>query len=306
MQDPFARFRGQLLTLLASALWGTSFVGVKYGLADLDPYWFLAARLALAAVIMVLLFGRRYRLCRYLRLGPVWQMAALMTAAYVLQFVGMQYTSASASAFLINFGVVFVALLSYLFLGEEFGWKKTLGVAVSVLGVYLLTTGGALSRSWGDLRGDVLVLVSGLFWAGLTVVNKRFLSTAEREVIPATTSLIFLTAIMVLPAALLLGRMPAAVAAHQITLIVYLAVFCTVVPFLLWFAGLQHVSSTVSAAVLLAEPVFAALLAYGFLQERMQAVQWWGAGLILVAIALVSIEPSAKRPVPVSEAMVVE
>jgi drug/metabolite transporter (DMT)-like permease len=306
MRDTLIHYQAQLLTLLASALWGTSFVAVKFGLEDLDAYWFLQWRLTVAAILLLLLFGRRPEVWSYLRRPRIWNLGILMTGAYVFQFVGMQYTTASAAAFLVNFGIVFVALLSYIALGETFGRRKVIGLVVAILGVYLLTTGGVWVWSWQDLRGDVLVLLSGLFWAGFTVVNKTVVTESETTAIPVTTAVVFLSTWMVLPFAFLLCQLPARLEWHQAGVIAYLAFFCTVLPFLFWLAGLRHLTPTVSAAVLLAEPVFASLFAFLLLRETMALSQWFGAALILVAIGLVSIEPSAKRPVPVSEALTVE
>jgi len=306
MRDALVRYEAQLLTLVASALWGTSFVAVKFGLKELDPYWFLLWRLALAAFLLLLLFGRRCSLRTYLRRPRIWSLGALMAGAYVLQFVGMQYTTASAAAFLLNSGIVFVALLSYFFLGEAFGPRKTAGLVIAILGAYLLSTGGAWIWSWQDLRGDLLVLLSGLFWAAFLVVNKTVVTETNTDVIGVTTIVVFLAAWIVVPSAFLLGRLPQGLEWHQAGVITYLAVFCTVLPFLLWLAGLRYLTPTVSAAVLLAEPVFAALFAILLLKETMAAVQWAGSALILVAIGLVSVEPSGKRPVPVSEAVAVE
>jgi drug/metabolite transporter (DMT)-like permease len=304
MRRSIRGYEGQVLTLAASGLWGTSFVGVKFGLRGLDPLWFLQWRMSLAAAILLLLFGRRDNPWRYLREPRIWILSALMMTGFAFQFVGMQYTTASASAFLINFGIVFVAILSYLYLGEPFGRRKIAGLFFAVAGAYLLATGAFWSWTWERLRGDVLVLISGLWWAAFTVTNKTALNRSDLKVIPLTTFVILLGAGMLLPFAALFGRLPSELHWQQVGVISYLALFCTVLPFLFWLAGLRHLTPTMSAAVLLAEPVFAALFAFALLNETLELSQWIGAALILMAIGLVSISAPARRPL--SEALLVE
>jgi drug/metabolite transporter (DMT)-like permease len=68
----------------------------------------------------------------------------------------------------------------------------------------------------------------------------------------------------------------------------YTVVFCTLLPFLLFAEGLRGISPTVSATILLTEPIFAALFAYPILGELFRSWEALGAILIFLALALIS------------------
>jgi len=69
---------------------------------------------------------------------------------------------------------------------------------------------------------------------------------------------------------------------------VALGLFSTLVPFRLFYAGLQHMSSAEAGVIATAEPLVAILAAALFLGEGLGAVQWLGAGLVLAAALLAS------------------
>jgi drug/metabolite transporter (DMT)-like permease len=57
---------------------------------------------------------------------------------------------------------------------------------------------------------------------------------------------------------------------------------------------LRHIDATVSAAILLTEPVFAVMIAYPLLHEFFQPVEMLGALLLLVALCGISWQPGKR------------
>ncbi len=283
-------YLSELYTLAASFFWGTSFVAVKAGLADLDPLWFLFVRIFVAALLLLPFFVRRIRWRDYLGSPAVWVVGFFCAMGYVLQYVGMVDTTASAAAFLINLGIVFVALFSRIWLKEPFDGAKIVGIILAIAGALLLNGGfqvGELSRK--TLQGNLLVLVGGIFWAAYTIGNKIIVSKSGIRVVPLTALVLFVAALWILPLALLWGKPPALISPKNVMLIGYMIFFCTALPFVLWTQGLRGVPPTVSAAILLMEPVFAAILAYVLLHERLRPIEVWGSVTIFIAIALISV-----------------
>ncbi len=284
------RYTGEWYTLGASFLWATSFVAVKVGLEGWDPLWFLFWRILVAALLLLPLFWHRLRWRDYIGAPAVWGLGFFCALGYIFQYIGMVETTASAAAFLINFGIVFVALFSYLLLKEPFDPVKILGILLAVVGAFLLTTGMSFSGlSETSLRGNILVLLGGLFWAVYTVGNKWVLQHKEVRVVPLTALVLLIAAVWIFPPALMWGNQPEAPGVQEILIIGYMIVFCTAAPFVLWTHGLRKVQPTVSAAILLMEPVFATLLAYALLGERFSTVEFTGAAMIFLAIVMVSL-----------------
>ena len=85
---------------------------------------------------------------------------AVLFVASSLQQQGMVTTSAGKAGFITGLYVVLVPLSGLLW-GQRAGWGRFLGAALAVAGLYLLSVTGGFAVA----RGDLLVLVSALFWA---------------------------------------------------------------------------------------------------------------------------------------------
>jgi drug/metabolite transporter (DMT)-like permease len=72
--------------------------------------------------------------------------------------------------------------------------------------------------------------------------------------------------------------------------VAWTAVVCWVIPYYLWLEGLKHLSASVSTVLLLSEIVVAVILSIVVLQEPMTVFSTIGAFLIVIAIALVSVQ----------------
>jgi drug/metabolite transporter (DMT)-like permease len=283
-----AREKAILLTAISSLLWGSSFVAVKVGLRYMDPVGFAFWRTLGAGILLTLLVSRD-DLSWYVGNQRIWLLGVLNGAAFAAQNIGMLQTTASKAAFYVNLGFAGVALLSWLFLGENFGRGKILSLFLAAVGVAGLATGFRRSAlSGGSLFGDALVIAAGLLWAGYFVMTKRLLHEPGVKTVPLTGSVLLATGLLLLPVTAVFGRWSVREPLLASTVLAYTIVFCSAIPLVLWARGLKDLTPTASAVILLAEPVFGALFGFALLGERFSAGEGLGAILILLAIALYS------------------
>jgi len=282
------RQKAIIQTALASFLWGTSFVAIKIGLVDLDPIWFVEWRLAASSLMLLAIYARSTPFRIYFSDKWLWLLGFLNGICFLVQYIGMQSTSAGVAAFLINFSMIFTALFSWWWLKESFGIVKVLGVITALAGAILLSGGLNAMQESGSLFGNLLVMLSGIFWAGCTVMSKFVLTRSGYNETTMTAMILFMAALWILPFALLWGDLKFFGEAAWYVLI-YTTIFCTVLPFVFWLRALRYISATYSAAILLLEPVFAAVLGFLILNERLTLAELIGAVLILVAIGMISL-----------------
>ena len=106
-----------------------------------------------------------------------------VTFLYVLQFVGIDLTNASTASVLINTNVIFIAILSTIFLHEQVGRKKILGILLSFLGVIIIIlSNNSLPLFSADnlfLIGSILVISCAFCWAIYSIVGKRLIETYD-------------------------------------------------------------------------------------------------------------------------------
>ena len=278
------------LTVLSGALWGSSFPAIKIGLRYIDPYMFVFLRFFSAAIIMfiILLFTRKLNI-KFAN-KRIWGLGILNGVSYLLQYVGMAFTAASKSSLLVNLTAVWVAIISWFLLKERFGKKKLLGIILSIIGVFFITTNLNFSElAKGMFLGDILVLSSGVGWSFFIIYNKKYIDDAENS-FQFMAWVLFITVIPLIPFIPLSSSVSLNLPIEAWFAIAYTAIFCWIVPYSLWLKGLKHISSVTSTVVLLTEVVVAIIISYFMLDEVFTLISSAGALLILLAIVLVSLD----------------
>lgn len=246
---------------------------------------------ASAIMFLILLVTKNFDF-KFAKRRIVWFLGILNGFSYLLQYVGMTFTTASASksSLLVNLTVVWVAIISWLVLKERFGNKKLLGVMLGIVGVFLITTNlNLLELTKGTLFGDVLVLFSGIGWSFFIIYNKKFVADAGNA-LQFMSWVLFATVLPLIPFISLSSNITLKLPIEAWIAIAYTAIFCWIVPYWLWLKGLKHISSTTSTVILLTEVIVAIVISYFMLSEGFTLISGTGALLILLAIVLVSLD----------------
>jgi drug/metabolite transporter (DMT)-like permease len=278
-----------LLTSLAGFLWGTSFPAIKIGLRYMDAYTFVFLRFLVASLIMlsVLLLTRNFSF-KFDKKRLILFLGVTNGVAYLLQYIGMVFTTASKASLFINLSAIWVAMLSPMVLKEHLGSKKTIGVTVSLLGVFLMTTNlNFSSLSQGAVIGDLLVIGAGVGWAFFMVYNKPLVKD-NKNLVQSVTWLLVCTLLPLLPTAFFSVGTFSSLPLDGWLVIGYTAIFCWVIPYYLWVKGLRHISAVTSSVVLLTEILVAVAISTLALGEVLTVVSGIGALFIIIAILLVS------------------
>jgi len=278
-----------LLTVLAGFLWGTSFPAIKVGLRYMDAYTFAFLRFLVASLIMlsVLLLTKNFNF-KFNKKRLILFLGVTNGLAYLLQYIGMVFTTASKSSLFINLSAVWVALLSPMVLKERLGGRKVGGVMVSLLGVFLMTTNLDFSSlSQGAVLGDLLVIGAGVIWAFFMVYNKPLVKESS-NIVQSMTWLLLFTLLPLLPTASFSAGNFFSLPLDAWLAIFYTAILCWVIPYYLWLKGLKHISAVTSGVVLLTEVIVAVAIATLALGEVLTVASGVGALFIMIAILLVS------------------
>jgi len=275
--------RADLALTGAAFLFGTTFLVMQHAVEDVEPVTFLAARFAVAALVLAPIALVRVRRPDggHDRARMPWRAGAAAALAlglgYLFQTTGLQYTTSSVSAFLTYLLVVFVPILSAIVLRRPPRTTTVVGVVVAVGGLYLLTEGAGI----GFGRGEVLSVLCALAFAVHILVLSE---VADRVDIVALNTIQFaLVAAALFVPGLLAGGY--ALPASVWWAVLYTGVVVSAIAFGLQVWGQRQVSASRTALVLMLEPVFAAALGYVD-DQRLGAIGAAGAALILAGILL--------------------
>ena len=279
-------FKGVALTLLATLLFGSSYVVVKLGVTEVDPLLFSTIVFSIGAVLVLCytIIRGTFKLSLFRR-WEAWAAPLLTSALVCMQYVGLSYTTASTGALIVGANVLLVAPLAALIFHERLGRLRILGLLVGVLGLFILTTkldvAGLSSDTW---LGDVLLIGSSACIA-LTFILSRF---ALRHMgFDQWTLCIHLFTPVLLFAAWMLFGSRSSVGCDVLPLILYVGLLCTALPTLLWMRALDWISVVTSSTITLSESTFAVILSIVFLSETVDIFVIVGAALVFIAIYMV-------------------
>lgn len=289
-----------LLLVSMTFIWGLNFSVTKIALRAFSPIAFNTLRFIIATSFLLAVLRRRDGGIRVDRrdLMALVILGVLGHGVYQVFFIeGLAHTTAANSSLLMATVPIFVALLSAALGIERVGAQRWLGILLSFGGIILITLGanGRIDLSSSHLLGDGLMLGGAITWAVYTVASKPLL---------ARYSPLYLTAITMVPGTLvwLAIGLPAMMAQDWTAPslgawggLLYSAIFSVGVAFLIWFNGVQKIGNARTAVYSNGTPVFATLLAWLILGERMTWLQILGAVVILVGVALVRREDVSRR-----------
>jgi len=283
-----SRLQADIALSVAAAIWGVAFVFQKSAMDDIGPLAFIASRGAIAALALAPLAlheGRRPN-AKAANAG-FWKIAiaggvAFFIAAW-LQQAGIRTATVTNTGFLTALYVVITPFIAW-------SWNRIRpsaavwpAVILSAVGTWLLG-GGALS-AFSD--GDKLVALSAFFWALHVVVTGRAspfgrpiaFTAVQFAVVSALATLFSIN----LESTSLDGLIAAAPE------IAYVGLLSSALTFTLLTVALQHTPPAEAAVIVSLETVFAAAAAYWLLGERLGAIGWAGAALIMGAVLILQI-----------------
>ena len=168
-------------------------------------------------------------------------------------------------------------------------------VACAVGGLVLISfaAGSSSAEAPHPVLGILASLGSGLGYAATTVLNRRLAAYGDPLLLTAATCGI--EAVVLLPIALPFGMaLPSDAVADG--WLVYIGIVSTVVAYGLFYAGLRSTSSEVAGVLTLLEPLTATVLAAIVLGESLSGLGLVGAGLLLLAIAVLYVRRQEPDP----------
>jgi drug/metabolite transporter (DMT)-like permease len=279
-------------TILAGALWGTSFPIIKIGLTYIDPFTFVFWRFLVSTVtlLIVMLFLRKLDF-KIANKKLLILLGVANAVGYLLQYVSMNNTTSAKAALFINLSAIWVAILSPKLLGESFSRKKIIGVLFGLLGIVFVSTNlDFVALAGGQIAADLMLIMSGFTWALFMVYNKKLVSNSTSGTFNSMTWVLVFTFLSIAPFAVLSGPGFFALSPSAWLSIFWTAIVCWVIPYYLWLEGLKRLSASTSTVLLLSEIVIAVILSIVVLKEPITVFSSIGAFFIVIAIALVSVQ----------------
>ncbi|NJL27133.1 MAG: DMT family transporter [Thermoanaerobaculia bacterium] len=279
------RLLALLALLLASIIWGGTFVIVGDAVRDLPVFHLLACRFGLAALCLAPLVRRGptgLGFGEVLRDRGAWYLGVALFASFAFQTAGLVSTTPSRSAFLTALCVLFVPLLRWLWTREAITREVGLGLLLVMIGQVLLYSRGLGAASFG--WGDLLSLLCAIAFAIYILLAERFARPGRSVALTFVQSLV--VALLAAPSLLFQPPTVAEFTPTAIGAILFTGILASGVAFWCQLFAQQRLSAVETALVLTLEPVLASGFSIAVGREPLAASTVLGGSLLLSGVAL--------------------
>jgi drug/metabolite transporter (DMT)-like permease len=253
-----------LALLVAMTIWGATYVVTKVALPDIGPFTILLVRLVLGtAALLPFAWRQGFRPRMALKRRFVLFGLTGMVLHLGFEILGLRFTSASSAVLIIATAPVVTLAFSIVFLKERVTRRQLVGIALSIVGVVLITGARAADGYPLSWLGNLLVFAGVVTWGVFTVQGKRM--STEQSWLVSTTAATSAAILLTVPlAAVEIGVQGApTVTTGGVLALVYLGVLAQAVAYGLWNLALENVDASVAGPYVNLVPVVGVVLALG-------------------------------------------
>jgi len=280
-----------LMLLVASFLWGTTFVAQSLGSEYVGAGTYLALRTYIGILFLFPFViyrdrkqrgdyqkeNRRQELKAFLK-GGMLAGLFIFLASFAQQY-GIAYTSVAKAGFLTALYVVFVPIISFFF-GRKFDNKLWICVALSVVGLYLLCMKGRLFLE----KGDAMMILSAMGFSIQILAVSRY--SKRIDPVKLTLSQFIVEAFLATIVMFVLEKPDLASVYSALPAILYAGVFSSGIAYTLQALGQKNLNPAIASIAMCLESVFATLSGWIVLGQNLSLREVIGCILMFGAIVL--------------------
>jgi drug/metabolite transporter (DMT)-like permease len=289
-QNPAIGVELRLLLLLAT-LWGGSYAFIKLGVATIPPITLIAARTAIAGVLLLLVM--HWRGARLPADAATWrrflfQACLNSVVPWTLIAWAERHVDAGLATILNSTSPIFTFFLTLAIAHQEApSLQKVLGVAAGMAGICMIVGVQAFDSFGEELVAQIAIVAATICYAGAAVFSRGF--KGLDPMMPAAGSLLCGAAILV-PACIVVERpWTLSPSSSSMLALLALAVFSTAFAFVIYFRLIATLGSVgTTAQAYLRVPIGVALGAL-LLGERLNPTAWIGLGCVVIGVAAMTI-----------------
>jgi len=277
---------------IVTFLWSTSYVLIKIGLEEINPFAFAAYRYTIASVVLfVYAFVCFREKMRGIDLKRAIIFLALGFTGYFIaqgmQFLGLFYLSPVTVTFVLNLTPIFVLALSVMFLREKPSLQQLFGIVLTLVGVLIYFHDSI--QATGEIVGISVTLFSSIGWSVHMVLVRHRLWKENENVIALTVYSMSLGALMLLGTTVLFGN-AINVSLSGWLIIAWLGVVNTAVAFVLWNRALKILKAYEQSILQNTMLIQITLLSVVFLDEQLELQKIIGMLMVFIGVLVVQLK----------------
>jgi drug/metabolite transporter (DMT)-like permease len=290
--------KARVVWLILCGIWGSTWLFIKLGLADLPPLTFAGIRFLVASLILSALILARG--VRWPRSRRDWYLIAIVgllqfTLNYGLVFWGEQYIPSGLAAVLQSTFPAFGLVIAHLYLPyERLTTRKVFGVLMGVVGVAIIFSDQLTIAGHLALLGSVALVASAFFGAYSNVLVKAYAREIDPQVLAAGQMIFGFPPLLIIGIVTEGNPFRFHWTMTAVISLAYLVVVGSVIAFALYYWLVRHMEVTKTMLIALVTPVVAVLLGMIVLHEKLNWRLFVGAACIISGIGLIVLRNRQK------------
>ena len=297
--------KARLVWLILCGIWGSTWLFIKLGLADLPPITFAGIRFVISCAILFPLIWLRHltlpktRSDWFLLVGTGVMSFSLN---YGLVFWAEQYITSGLAALLQATLPAFGLILAHIYVpAERMTWVKIGGVILGVFGVGVVFSNQLAISGRQALAGCVGMVLSAFFAAYSNVLVKTHGKNLNPGVIAAYQMFFGLIPLLLYGLAFEGNPLAFRWTSLAVLCLLYLAIVGSVIAFLLYYWLMQNMDVTKTMLISLVTPVVAVILGMLVLDEQLNWRTLVGGAMIIAGIGFIVVRKPRSRAVTTSQ-----
>ena len=281
-----------LYVLSAAVLWGTAGIFVRNLENSASQMDIVFGRTFFTSLILGLIILFKDKSLFKIKLKDFWIFALSGIFSIVLfnfsYYKTMSLTTLSVAAVLLYTAPFFVLILATLFLGSRLTLKKVICCLIAFIGCALVS--GVFENNHRISKEALFFgLLTGFGYALYTIFGEMLINRKYKSL--TITFYVFLCAMVGTLPFINLSKTVVSATPHFVFWVFLMAVFNTVLPYILYTKGLFGVETTSAPIIATAEPVVATIIGTFVFKETITFFGILGISAVISAVALLNIKP---------------
>jgi drug/metabolite transporter (DMT)-like permease len=288
---------------VVTVLWASSLIFAKLVFDEVGPIVFVGLRYTIAVPFLLVLTLQHRRRRTVEDVKTNWKILLITGLSgpfisQVLQYIGLEMTTASDALLLINLTPIFAVILAYPVLNERITSEKVVGVFFATIGAMLIVMNTAPENAPFDLwrlLGNLIIIVSTIFFAvngiagKVAIKNVDAMSTSFYSMLFAAP-FIWISATFLDDVSVLLTM-----SVEAWLVVMWVAIVNTVIAFVLYYESMKYIEASLVQIMLNLIAVWGVLMSIFVLSETITILQVFGGALTVIGVVIAQMTQARRN-----------
>ena len=276
--------------VLSAFFWAGAFIAGKLSVPFIPAFTLTFLRFFIATIILYFVVSYKdksnYKLTK--KDIPIFLFTGIigMFGYHIFFFTALKYTTAINSSLIGATNPIITTILCIIFLKDKITPKRSLGIILSFLGVFLTITNANLSlmRDLSLNKGDLLMLIAVCMWAAYSVFSKKVMHKFS-PLILTFYSFLFCT-VLLIPFVLyekpwaFMGQVPY----YSFLAVAYMSIFASVIGYLVQQMSIKQIGPSKTSIFINLVPICSIIFSVTILKESISIIKVFTTLLIITGV----------------------